>query len=190
MIYFTSDLHLGHKNIIRFDSRPFLSIEEMDQTIIKKWNSKVKPEDTVYILGDISWYNDKTTADIVSGLNGSKILIMGNHDKIQKHGRLKLCFDEITGYKEINMDEGRHITLCHYPIVFFNQHHHGAYMFYGHVHNSNEWGVTENYRVGLEQLDIKCNMYNVGCMVWDYEPVTFDEIIAGYKSHNRAEVKE
>lgn len=172
-IFFTSDLHFGHKNIIRFDNRPFTSVEEMDATLITNWNKKVSPKDTIYILGDISWHDDQKTFEIFSSLNGHKILIKGNHDRI--HGKVRHCFDEITDYKEININ-GNPIVLCHYPITFFNKHHYGAYMFYGHVHNSHEWQMTENYKYELEQLDIKCNMFNVGCMIWNYEPVTFDEI--------------
>lgn len=181
-IFFTSDLHFGHKNIIRFDNRPFTSVEEMDETIIQNWNAKVSDADTVYMLGDISWYNDVKTCEILNRLNGHKILIKGNHDRV--HGKVRLCFDEIADYKEIELD-GHKITLCHYPIIFFNRHHYGAYMFYGHVHNSHEWQMTDNYRYELEQLDIKCNAYNVGCMVHNYQPVTFDEVLASYETHRK-----
>lgn len=183
-IYFTSDLHFGHKNIIRFDNRPFTSVEEMDETLIRNWNNKVRNNDLVYILGDISWYNDEITADILSKLNGRKVLIKGNHDRV--HGKVRKCFEEITDYKEIVLPGNRHVVLCHYPIVFFNRHHYGAYMLYGHVHNSHEWQMTENYKYELEQLDIKCNMFNVGTMIWNYEPVTLDEII---QNENRGETK-
>ena len=179
--FFTSDLHFGHKNIIRFDNRPFTSIEEMDKVLIANWNKRVSAEDTVYILGDISWYNDDKTAEIFTSLNGHKILIKGNHDRV--HGKVRHCFDEITDYKEIKID-GNPIVLCHYPITFFNRHHYGAYMFYGHVHNSHEWQMTENYKYELEQLDIRCNMFNVGCMVWNYEPVTFEEIVSKRGENN------
>ena len=173
-VYFTSDLHFGHKNIIRFDNRPFTSVEEMDEVLIRNWNKKVKEDDLVYILGDISWYNDAKTCEIFERLNGRKVLIKGNHDRV--HGKIKNYFEEITDYKEITLPGNKHITLCHYPIVFFNRHHYGAFMFYGHVHNSHEWQMTENYKFELEQLDICCNMFNVGTMVHNYEPVTFEEI--------------
>lgn len=175
MIYFTSDLHFGHKNIIRFDNRPFTSVEEMDKILIERWNNKVTDEDTVYILGDISWYDDQKTYEIFSQLRGRKILIQGNHDKVD--GKIKDCFEEICFYKEINLPGNVHVILCHYPIVFFNRHHYGAFMLYGHVHNSHEWNMTENHKFELQQLDIKCNMFNVGCMVRNYEPVTLDEIL-------------
>lgn len=174
-VFFTSDLHFGHKNIIRFDNRPFTSVEEMDEVLIHNWNKKVKKNDLVYILGDISWHKDDKTCEIFERLNGRKILIKGNHDRV--HGKIKNYFEEITDYKEITLSGNKHITLCHYPIVFFNRHHYGAFMFYGHVHNSHEWQMTENYKFELEELDIRCNMFNVGTMVHNYEPVTFEEIV-------------
>lgn len=174
-IFFTSDLHLGHKNAIRFDNRPFTNIDEMDNTIINNWKRKVKKDDLVYILGDISWYSDQKTAEILNQLPGTKILIKGNHDRV--HGKVKHCFQEITSYKEIVIN-GHHIVLCHFPIVLFNRHHYGSYMFYGHVHNSYEYNMTQNFQSSVESLGVPCNMFNVGTMLWNYEPVTFDEIIA------------
>ena len=77
---FISDLHFGHNNIIRFDNRPFQSVEEMDETLISNWNNKINKNDTVYILGDISWYPKDKTAEILSTLKGNKYLLTGNHD--------------------------------------------------------------------------------------------------------------
>lgn len=175
MIYFTADLHFGHANVIRFDDRPFKSVEEMDEALIERWNNKVTDEDTVYVLGDISWYNDEKTCSILDRLRGRKILIQGNHDRV--HGKMRNFFDEICSYKEIVIGENTHVVLCHYPIVFFNRHHYGAYMLYGHVHNSYEWQMTEKYKHELQQNGVICNMFNAGCMVHNYEPVTLEEII-------------
>lgn len=61
MKYYISDLHIGHKNIIRFDQRPFFDLEDMKQTIIKNWNSVVTFGDDVYVLGDMFWNNDDIT---------------------------------------------------------------------------------------------------------------------------------
>ena len=55
MNYYIADLHLGHKNVLAFDKRPFNTIEEHDSTIVRNWCDKVTNEDTVYLLGDISW---------------------------------------------------------------------------------------------------------------------------------------
>lgn len=175
MIYFTADQHFGHKNVIRFDNRPFTTVAEMDQALIERWNAKVKSDDTVYLLGDVSWYDDQKTSEILALLRGKKILVQGNHDRI--HGKVGKCFEEVCFYKELNLPGNIHVVLCHYPIVFFNRHYYGAYMLYGHVHNSQEWLMTEQHKQDLQQQNILCNMFNVGCMVRGYEPVTLDEII-------------
>lgn len=173
MIYYISDLHFGHKNIIRFDNRPFTTVEDMDRAIINNWNNRVTNNDIVYILGDISWYNDEKTYELISQLNGHKRLIKGNHDNVR--GKVKNCFELIKDYDEIK-DSGKDVVLCHYPITFFNKHHYGAVMLYGHVHNSHEWNFVENIKYQLQELDIKREMYNVGCMLWDYTPRTLEEI--------------
>lgn len=177
--FFTSDLHFGHKNVIKFDNRPFSSVEEMDDTLIENWNTKVDNKDIVYILGDVSWYKDQETADILHKLKGHKILIKGNHDRV--HGQVRKQFDNVTSYDEIILDKNKHIVLCHYPILFFNRHRYGSYMFYGHVHNSLDWLRIESYRREIEAEGISFNAYNVGTMVQNYEPVNFDEIIKNYE---------
>ena len=102
MNYFISDLHFGHKNCLSFDNRPFKSIEENDEVIIKNWNNTVGIDDEVYLLGDISWYNATKTIEIFNNLNGRIHLIKGNHDsKLLKNRELQSRFCEITDYKEI-----------------------------------------------------------------------------------------
>lgn len=79
MNYYTSDLHLGHINIL--SSRPqFSCLEEMEQTIISNWNSKVSATDTVYIIGDLSYRAEKHISYYLKRLNGVKHLVIGNHD--------------------------------------------------------------------------------------------------------------
>ena len=81
MIFFTSDLHLGHENCIRLCNRPFSSIEEMDETLIENWNHKVTGKDTVYILGDLIYRSQKPPEEYLRRLRGKKHLILGNHDR-------------------------------------------------------------------------------------------------------------
>lgn len=123
MIWFTSDWHLGHKNIISYCSRPFNSIWEMNEEIIKRWNSQVSPEDIGYILGDFSlglWAVDQ----FVHRLNGELHLIVGNHDMC--HPRRKAKAETLlphyleAGFKEIKVSDtlyiGNHeVTLSHFP---------------------------------------------------------------------------
>ena len=79
--YFIADTHFGHENALAFDNRPFKTIEEHDETLIRNWNHAVGMDDEVFILGDISWYNVSRTIEIVRTLNGIKHFITGNHDK-------------------------------------------------------------------------------------------------------------
>lgn len=97
MNYFISDLHVGHTNVLSFDNRPFKSIEEHDEALIKNWNSVVGMDDDVYLLGDISWHNATKTIEIFNRLNGHIHLIKGNHDsRLLKNRELQSRFCEIT----------------------------------------------------------------------------------------------
>ena len=84
MTYFTSDLHFGHANIMNFhpNFRKFQNINDMDNTLIRLWNSRVNPCDEVYNLGDVSFHKDfEQTLKILKRLNGKHVLILGNHDQ-------------------------------------------------------------------------------------------------------------
>ena len=112
-IFFTSDLHLGHANVIRFQNRPFADVEEMNRTLICNYNSLVQKEDTVYILGDLAYRISADEANtLISRLNGRKYLILGNHDRQYDES----LFEEITHYKEIH-ELGQQFVLMHYPIM-------------------------------------------------------------------------
>lgn len=181
MDYFIADLHLGHKNVLSFDNRPFTDIESHDHCIIDNWNNEVEMEDNVYILGDISWHNATKTVEIFKRLNGNKHLIRGNHDnKLLKSRELQLLFVEICDYKELTLSDGEGIVLCHYPIPCFKNHYYGWHHLYGHVHTSFEDAMMKHVKLEMEELySIPCNMFNVGCMheFMDYTPRTLDYIV-------------
>lgn len=94
-----SDLHIGHKNVIRHDGRPFEDLEAMHTAIIENWNNAVSENDDVYILGDFAWKNS-VGAKVLSQLKGRKYLILGNHDK--PNDEMKACFEWIKNYAVIN----------------------------------------------------------------------------------------
>lgn len=179
--YFISDLHFGHKNVLSFDNRPFRTIEEHDRALVSNWNRTVSDSDRVYLLGDVSWHNPQKTIEIVKSLNGEKHLIVGNHDKkAVKNSAFRSLFEEIKDYKELPLPDGKGIALCHYPIPCFNNHYHGWYHLYGHVHNSFEWNMMERVKYEMSELyDKPCLMFNVGAMVpyMDYTPRTLEEIL-------------
>lgn len=178
---YIADWHYDHKNAIAFDNRPFLSVEEMNVELVKRWNSVVKPGDITYVLGDMFWCKPTIAVPVLDQLNGQIFLVRGNHD-FCNNADFKKKFIGISEYMEVD-DNGRKIVLCHYPIVCFKNHHWGWYHLYGHVHTSFEYNMMENAKFQMEALYEKpCQMYNVGAMMpWmDYTPKTLDEIIAGY----------
>lgn len=172
-IFYISDTHFGHKNILKYDNRPYFTVAEMDADLIKRWNGAVKPTDTVYHLGDFSWLKPAEESAILQQLNGTKILIRGNHDyKPTAEWKEVLPFAEIT-------DNGRHVILSHFPIASYKNMTHGYYHLYGHVHNSFEDGLFDAYRRAWEKhYEKHMRSFNVGCMnpLMDYTPRTLDEI--------------
>ena len=168
MIYFTSDTHFGHKNIIWRGNRPCKNIEEMDNLLIKNWNRVVKSTDEVYHLGDFGWQLSPTRLkEIMEQLNGHKHLILGNHDKekMMEHSNL---WESVDFYKEIRIDDYK-VVLFHYPIYEWNGAFNGTVHLYGHVHDT-----FEMYKEDLRHHN-KRN-YNVCSDANDLTPVSWQEI--------------
>ncbi|UQZ37314.1 phosphoesterase [Paenibacillus sp. PK3_47] len=156
-VFFTSDHHFGHKQIIDFESRPFKSAEEMDRAMIESWNSVVGTQDTVFHLGDFSFLNLEATRGIVNALNGYKILILGNHDR--GRGRswwLEAGFDEVNEYPLIYKD---FFFLSHEP-MYMNKHMPYVNV-HGHIHGQKYEGK---------------NHFNVCVEHWGYTPLSFGQI--------------
>ena len=190
--FYISDLHFGHFNIIRYDNRPFKNVDEMDNTLINNWNRAVSNEDFVYILGDISWHDEDKTVEIFKKLNGTKILIKGNHDYIKSNSKLAKCFTSIQDYAELYLSKKDKVIMSHYPMPFWNGQFRDTVHLYGHVHNSHQWHICENWIKETRELQaIPMRMYNVGCMMpWmDYTPRTLDEIIEGYNKYINKETE-
>lgn len=157
--FFTSDTHFGHKNIIRLCNRPFGSIDEHDATLIANHNKLVTPDDTVYHLGDFSF---APPIPYLEQLNGRFIFIWGNHDSTNARTKLRLHPATIgaSDYLETTLD-GHKIVLCHYAFRVWNKSHHGSFHFFGHSHGT-LIGDTQSCDIGVD--------------VWDYKPVTFEQI--------------
>lgn len=182
-IYYTSDLHFGHENVIKFDNRPFQTVKQMNETIINNWNKKVHNDDMVYILGDFCWGKQPDWIYFLSMLKGQKALITGNHDLKQMSSNLKRLLFDIKPYKDI-ADKDRRVIMCHYPIPFYvADYSDNCYMLYGHLHNTIEETFMQDIKTMIKENDYrgksanKCHFYNCFCGFYDYEPVTLDEII-------------
>ena len=131
-VWFSADHHFGHRRIIQHCSRPFLGVGDMDYHLRKTWNRRVKPTDLVYYLGDFAFRSPRDYMErTLRGLNGRKILIVGNHD-----GKRTLKLDgwhEIDKYREFTLD-GKRLVLLHYPIRSWSRKAHGAWHLHGHSH--------------------------------------------------------
>lgn len=148
-IWFTSDQHFGHKNIIDGCNRPFSSTEEMDSVIIQNWNSVVGKNDIVYTLGDFSFHKNEVTTRYLNILNGEIHLIKGNHDaRMKKHIRDK--FSSVSDYKELRPTKQSLIVMSHFPFLSWNKSHYGSIHLHGHCHGTiNNEGV-KRYDVGVD----------------------------------------
>lgn len=192
MIRYISDQHFSHRNIIRYDDRPFNSVEEMDEAMISMWNDEVSEKDTTYILGDVIWQSrEEDWERILKALKGKKFIVKGNHDetstlrKLAKNGVI-----EGWEHQTIVSDNGRKVILNHSPMPFFvNQHHDGWYHLYGHVHTSFDYKMILSLQRSIEDLyQHPIEMYNCGCMLYymSYIPQTLDWIVEkGREEFNR-----
>lgn len=166
MLWFTSDTHFGHANIIRYCNRPFASVGQMDEELIRRWNARVQPGDSVWHLGDFSMGAADTVQRYRSRLNGTVHLVWGNHDK--RREEVAALFASVNDLAEITVStrgENHHVVLCHYAMRVWPKSHHGAWQLYGHSHGTLP---DDPHALGLD----------VGVDSWDYAPVSVAEIAA------------
>lgn len=175
MIYYISDIHFGDLNVFKKCSRPFSGLEELEKIVIKRWNDRIKKEDTVYVLGDIAKDNYIKVIDIFKILKGHKHLIFGNHDLIMLELIKKSkVFESVKSMMIIN-DNKRKVCLCHYPIMDWMQYSKGGYLVYGHIHNKTSKDSFMYLQIKEFYKDKPA--YNAGVDVVGYKPVTLDEMI-------------
>jgi calcineurin-like phosphoesterase family protein len=130
-------------------------VSYMNNAMVEEWNAKVQPEDLVYILGDVAFMSGSDAGRTVKRLNGTKILVEGNHDrKTLMDTTFRGAFAEVHKYLDITYD-GHKIVMFHYPIAEWDQMHRGALHFHGHLHGG-ESGM-EKYRcldVGMDATGV------------------------------------
>jgi len=159
-IYFTSDNHFFHTNILDYCHRPFSTVEDMNAAMLERWNETVKPGDLVYHLGDFAMGPVENVGRIRQQLNGRIILLLGNHDRSAR-AMLEQGIDEV--YKTLELDIGGvRVWMQHrprrseVPPIYFPT-------LCGHVHEA--WA-----RQG--------NIVNVGVDVRDFRPVPLEALLA------------
>ena len=176
-IWFTADYHLSHANIIKYCNRPFKTLEDMNNTIIRNHNERIKSEDTLYFLGDFCFRNSpggkKGEGEILRAeyykklLNGNIVFIKGNHDA---NNSLKTHLD-----KAIIFYGQKSISLTHRPEHVDTR---CDLHFVGHVHQI--WKFKR-----IKQSEHIIDLMNVGVDVWGFKPVSFDEIMRDYHKWKR-----
>ena len=178
--YITSDLHFGHKNIMKFcpvtRARFRDDVDYMNEQMVIEWNNIVQPGDLVYILGDVAFLPAQKAAEYMNRLNGDKILVEGNHDrKTLNDPTFRRAFKEVHKYLDINYG-GHKCVMFHYPIAEWDQMHRGALHFHGHLHG----GVS-----GLEEFRARdMGMDATGEIVIEIEKAISDALKGKIKGHH------
>ena len=197
--FFTSDLHLGHANVIAYSGRPYADVPEMNEAIVNAWNSGIRPTDTVYILGDQCMGKLNETLAIAGRLQGIKLLIPGNHDR---------CHPNFGGKKEpaywrkrymeeagittilptqVNVKIGHHqrVLLCHFPYagdhtgeedryVELRPKDTGRMLVHGHVHDA--------WRQKGRQLNVALDAWGGGILTEEYMEAWLDNDVVDFEA--------
>lgn len=153
MYFFSADFHVHHANVLRYCNRPFDSVEEMNEELIRRHNEVVSPKDTFIHIGDFSFASKAKTQEIIDRLNGTKIFLQGSHDKWLKGA------DQIWS-KKIN---GIYVVCCHYPMISWPRSHYESILLHGHHH-----GELQEHRE---------RMLDVGVDTNNYYPYSFEQIV-------------
>jgi calcineurin-like phosphoesterase family protein len=194
-IWFTSDNHFGHINVLRYCGRPFWSSEQCDEEMIKRWNEVVKPGDTVYHLGDVA-LSINHVKRVLPRLNGNKVLVVGNHDlvhPIHKNKKGKKSIESMTkeyldaGFSRILPSGDIHIFAVKEGFRQFRLSHFPTKNCYDPYHNDkhDKWKPEDTGILNLcghvhQSWLIKGNNVNVGVDVWNFRPVSMEQLLELY----------
>lgn len=166
-LWFTSDTHFNHAQVIDRQNRPFEDITHMHFSMIDAWNDRVAPTDTVYVLGDFAYDRPDgwELLKLFNALNGVKHLVIGNHDE-QHPNVLRLPWESQSYLAAIKTGRKKHrwIAGCHYAMETWRGMSGGSLMLHGHSHGSLKRTIPYRFDVGVD--------------VWDYAPVHIDTLVA------------
>lgn len=187
--FVTADYHFGHRAIIQYSERPFVTVPEMDEALIGAWNRKVPIGATVYFIGDFSFHKQDKTREIRSRLNGTIRHIRGNHDRL-KRALYEEMFEWVRDYYESKTEDGIKVIMSHYPFLTWNGSHHNSWSLHGHCHGSLQRTedlvaealrvagfkdaalfVENKFKVHPRRLDVGVDTHP------EYEPYSFEEIL-------------
>ena len=161
MIWFTSDMHLGHEKALDFTIRPWQQIDEMNEGIIANINAKVKKKDELYILGD---YSFRIPALEAAALRKKIIcekvhLVPGNHDKDWNHKLVEGTFIVEPPIKVLK-ENGRKFVLSHFPMMDWQSMSHESIHLHGHIHSQGSLYNEMNRMQGVYRYDVGVDANN------------------------------
>ena len=175
-VFFTSDTHWGHGNIIKFCDRPFKDVEEMNYKLIENWNKKVPQDGLVFHLGDFAWGGSDMWKNIRQQLNGEIILIKGNHDQKNMSSTAEQTLFKYSAWQMLIEVEGRKVLLNHFPFLCYAGVYRDpkglVYSLYGHVHS----GPGKKGEDIPRLIHTFPTQFDVGVDNNDYEPISWYEV--------------
>lgn len=171
-IWFTSDPHFGHANVIDYCDRPFASVDHMDAALIKSYHARIGPDDTVWCLGDFSFHKGPRTKSILASLPGTWHLVQGNHDK---GGTISAGFASVQWFKRLTAphalpDGTPPIVMSHFPFLTWWGSHRGSTCLHGHAHGNLPPSP------GVRRLDVGVDAQYQRTR--KYEPISLEEVTA------------
>ena len=170
-VFFTSDTHFFHANVISFSDRPFDTVEQMNKMLIENWNRVVRKNDVVFHLGDFVFGGKKHWNSILDQLNGKIYLVLGNHDLANFKTSLVERFEQVA-LEMYAIIDGQHIRLSHEPFLCYGGSNHNTWQLFGHVHSRENHGGRYADRLSM-LLPLQ---YDVGVDNNDYTPVSFEQV--------------
>lgn len=177
-IFFTSDTHWNHTNIIKYCNRPYETVEEMNEGLINNWNSQVKSNDLVFFLGDLLMgTNEKLLNALIKSINGNIILIRGNHDHYTNQQYINCGIKAVYDLLSIDL-KGYKFILCHYQMQQWQDSYKGSFHLYGHEHDRQLYPFPHPI---YKQLGISEKKQNVCIDSNKYFLYSLDQIIENLK---------
>ena len=175
-IFFTSDTHFYHENIINFCNRPFENVNEMNEKLIIEWNNIVPKDGLVFHLGDFAWGGYEKWKNVIEQLNGNIILIEGNHDRKNMTTKTKELFNSVTQQLYVKI-ENRQVYMNHYPFLCYAGTYRNkedmVYALNGHIH----YGPLNKKGKDNERMNITFpTQYDVGVDMNNFKPITWKEL--------------
>lgn len=170
-VYFTSDTHFNHTNIISYCQRPFKNVDEMNERIIANWNEVVSEDDIIFHLGDFCLGGAAEWTRLLDRLNGKIYLIMGNHDRKNIRQGFMDRFEHVAMQMHIEVGKQR-IYLNHYPFLCFEGGYKNVWQLFGHVH-------TRKTNTGIDAGRLQYlypTQYDVGVDNNNFAPVSFEQV--------------